>query len=450
MTPAALALLACRSQQGPRDSVLLITVDTLRADHLSPYNGEVPTPATARLAAEGVVYERAYAPMGLTRPSHGALLTGRYPREIGVLNNATALPGDVPTLAERLAADGYQTGAFTSVRLLDASSGIARGFATLDAPTVDQRPGGVAVARALDWLTGLDNDAPFLLWVHLFKPHLPYAPPAPLRGTDPELWAALPAVDWPQLVESADEDGDVPWRIAQHARRLYAAEVAGVDAWIGALTDGVEERRGARPVLRILTADHGEGMECGVFFEHADSLCDGVLRVPLIVSAPTRSAGRSDRVVSLVDVAPTVLQTLGRSGESASGVPLLESPSTTERAVFIEHPYYQPSAVMGRTHRREQIRSVADRRLAPLHLTRPPFGVVGAAGKLLDTAGLRVLVSSDADVGAGLDRAAESPAAAAALGQALDGFLRSHPIRPPAPETLNSELRQTLEALGYL
>ena len=188
----------------PSPSVLLITIDTLRADELGAYGASPSrTPNLDRLAQESTVFERAAAPMPLTRPSHSSLFTSRYPREHGVLNNRMSLPLEELTLAEILADHGYRTGAFVGVELLSPKSGIGQGFETHDSPGERrQRPADDVVSTALEWIGSIGRREPFFAWVHLFDPHQPYELLDPTLGeVDAELHRELPAVDWPVLYE---------------------------------------------------------------------------------------------------------------------------------------------------------------------------------------------------------------------------------------------------------
>ena len=194
---------------GPRaPDVLLVTVDTLRADALQPYGSrDSQTPRLAQLADQGIVYEAATTPMPLTRPAVASILTGLYPHQHGVENNWNRLPEERETLAEMLRARGYQTAGFTAVRgLLGPEAGIAQGFETFRAPPkgpTEIRADRV-VRRALRWVKGADRRRPVFLWVHLFDPHQPYAPgPRHRRGLD----AALA-----QRMRSCGGRPSMPWR----------------------------------------------------------------------------------------------------------------------------------------------------------------------------------------------------------------------------------------------
>ena len=208
---------------GPRfagANVVVITVDTLRRDHLAPYGAAFDTPAASRLAREGVVFERAVSHVPLTLPSHSSIFTALYPPHHGVRDNAGfALGKDVTTLAERLLARGYQTAAVVGSYVLAARWGLAKGHETYDdsfdysdierrALTEVERPAGQVVDHALEWLrTRRRGDRPFYLWIHLYDPHDPYTPPDEYRRRAPTAYA-----------------GEVMYADAQVARLLDALD----------------------------------------------------------------------------------------------------------------------------------------------------------------------------------------------------------------------------------
>ena len=448
-------LLACGDAQQPPD-VVLITVDTLRADHVSAY-GAPPanTPHIDRLAREGTVFERAAAPMPLTRPTHASILTGRYPREHGVVNNALSLPGENETLAEILQAQGYRTGAFVSVSLLSGDAGFPQGFEIFQHPSnPSSRRAEDAVPEALRWLDELGSREPFFLWLHLFDPHLPYAPPpAHRRGNDSALEAELPEVSWMRLKQVARKhDGDISARVLSRAQSLYRGEVSYTDEWIGHLLDGLESLRPLDRTLIVFTADHGECFGNGVYFEHADCLQEGALRVPLIVRYPPvfPAGARVASQASSIDVAPTVLRSLGFPIPTRnSGRPLQELDPAEDRYVLVQHPLYPRQAVKDRLKRHGEIRSVAGDPIQPLVVGSQRVGVVGSAWKYLRG-------ESGEELHA-LDARSETPAppettrdVRARLAAELDRQLEVHPLSVLDPAEINDELRETLRALGYL
>ncbi len=268
--------------------VLLVTVDTLRADRLGAYGrADAGTPAWDALAREGVRFDEAQTTAPLTLPAHASLLTGRFLPAHGVLANGTfALPEDVPVLAERFRAAGFATGAFVSAPVLGRRHGLARGFDVYDDAIPrparragidshgDERAGAVTAARAAEWLAA-QRGRPVFAWVHLWEPHVPYAPPAPFA--------------------------------ARFADR-YQGEVAAADAALGALLERAAALgRGRR--LVVATSDHGEGLGEHGEATHGVFLYRATLRVPLVVHGPAFGVRPAvvREPVGLADVAPTLL-----------------------------------------------------------------------------------------------------------------------------------------------
>jgi arylsulfatase A-like enzyme/thioredoxin-like negative regulator of GroEL len=277
----------------PDQNVLLITVDTLRADALGCYGGPAATPNLDRLAASGVRYDFAHAHAVMTLPSHASILTGLYPFQHGIRDNSgyRLTPG-TPTLASRLAAQGYDTGAFIGGFPLDSRFGLDAGFGVYDDQmnetrqssefTLAERPADAVVRRALDWLAGRQRR--WFAWVHVFDPHAPYSPPG--------------------------EFG------ARYASAPYAGEVAFVDASLGALLDRVRTSSD-RPTLVLVTGDHGEGLGDHGEATHGVFAYEATLRIPLVVAqvgGGRPEAGGHGAVsaepVQHVDVLPTVLAAL--------------------------------------------------------------------------------------------------------------------------------------------
>jgi arylsulfatase A-like enzyme/Flp pilus assembly protein TadD len=278
----------------PLENVLLVTLDTVRADRLGSYGcTTAETPSLDALAREGARFEQALAAAPLTLPSHATLLTGTIPPRHGVHQNGTGpLAASVPTLAETFQASGLRTGAFVGSFVLDASFGLARGFEVYDdeiprdptalTPGLEaERPAADVVDRALLWL-GRDDARPFFAWVHLYDAHAPYEPPEPYR--------------------------------ARFAGRPYDGEIAAVDAQVGRLLRHLEERGIADRTVVVVTADHGESLGEHGELTHGLLLFEPTLRVPLLVRAPGRvPAGLVvEEPVALADVAPTVAALLGR------------------------------------------------------------------------------------------------------------------------------------------
>ena len=276
-----------------RLNVLLITLDTTRADRLGCYgHAKAMTPALDRLAQQGVLFERAYAPVPLTLPSHASMLTGLYPPEHGLRNNGqAALPQGLPTLATQLQAAGYQTGAFVAAFVLDHKFGLQRGFTTYDDDLSQSDPGlhghhqyrdgTLVIDAALAWLRPR-SQKPFFCWVHLFDPHYPYLTHQEDFGT-------------------------------QFKDQPYDAELAYVDLQIDRLINRLREFGALDNTIIVVVGDHGESLGEHGELAHSMTVYDATLRVPLLIVSPQEGqpGHRVPTPVSLVDLAPTLLDRLG-------------------------------------------------------------------------------------------------------------------------------------------
>lgn len=273
-------------------NVLLITIDTLRADRLGCYGySRKISPHIDALAEQSILFERFYAPLPLTGPSHAAMLTGLDPWNTGMRYNGLPLSESETTLAERLKDRGYNTAAFVSGWTLKyVVAALDQGFDRYDDDFEEiDRPAAKTTDRALDWLQAA-NDEPWFAWVHYFDPHYRYAPPEPHRRA------------WFQ--------GDSE---QAQKRSLYDGEIAYVDAQIGRLLRALEERGVDESTLVVLTADHGEALgEHGYFWDHGDLLFEDQVRVPFMMRLPGTTGG--ERVPGpgrSADVMPTILGALG-------------------------------------------------------------------------------------------------------------------------------------------
>jgi len=447
--PVLLAALAACAEPA-RPSLVLVTLDTLRADHVGAYGDGARTPNLDRLARAATVFEQAHAPMPMTLPSHFSLFTGRYPREHGVVSNALALPQSAETLAERLRAAGYATAGFVAVSLLDAESGAAQGFERFDAPRERQRRAEEVVPRALEWLASRPPGEPVFLWVHLFDPHLPYAPPPDFRrDLDARLAGELPALELATLHRIAlANGGDLPRKVFEHARGLYRGEVEYLDHWIGRLLEGVDARRAPEETLTVVVADHGESFEDGVFFEHSESLGEGALRVPLLIRYPPRFApgARVARPASLVDLAPTLLEALGLAplpGVAGRSLLAPEEP----RAVLVQHPVYTSETLANRQALQAAMRSVAGEPTRAIVAGEERVGVIDGGHKLLrSSAGATELFALEPG---GRERAVEDPATRARLLTELERLLAQHPFTLLDDSKVDEALLEELRDLGY-
>jgi len=302
-----------------RPSVLLVSIDTLRADHVGVYGAvEAQTPRLDALAATGARFDTAVAPAPLTLPSHASLLTGLDPPRHGVRHNGVyRLAAGIETLAERFRAAGHATGAVTGAVVLARRYGLDQGFESYDDGASSGRSGAggflerdaaEVTDRALEWLASAPR--PFFLWVHYYDPHHDYRPPSPFA----ERFAASP----------------------------YDGEIAYVDQELGRLLDGLEGGASRRETLVLVTADHGESLGEHGESTHSYTLYDAVLRVPLILRGAGVPRGRVvASLVRTVDVAPTLLALAGLpalaeiDGESLTAY-LRDGPPPPARLAYAE------------------------------------------------------------------------------------------------------------------
>jgi len=299
---------------------VLVVVDTLRADHLSAYGYARPTsPALAAQAREGALFEHAFAPSPWTLPSFASLYTGLFPEQHGAGRardgSFAALDRSVEALAERLAGHGFATAAVANNPFLSPAFGLARGFQSYQYVygNVRHQPGaGQVIWAGLRWLDARDPERPFLLVLHCFDPHLPYDAPRPARGAfAPESAGAL--VRPFTGVGGAANAGWMPRDPAERSFAIgsYDEELLFVDQQLPHLFAGLAERGLARETLVVLTADHGEELFDHGGFEHGHTLHQELLHVPLVLWGPGVVPQRIEAPVSLVDVAPTLLDALG-------------------------------------------------------------------------------------------------------------------------------------------
>lgn len=303
--------------------MLLLVVDTLRADHLGLYGyPRATSPALDEWANRGVVFERAWATSSWTLPSFASIWTGLSPvrhgagRRAGESTDFSGISPGSPTMGEELGRGGWASVGVATNRFLHEDYGFARGFTEWDhAPGLAwrDRRAAVVVDRALRWLEGWDG-SPTLLMLHFFDPHMPYDPPASTRGRfssgivpidepKPEL---LSAREIRQRLESLGE-------VAERAlTAAYDEEIAYVDQELNRLFLGLEARRLFSRSLIVLTSDHGEELFEHGSFEHGHSHHEEVLRVPLVVWSPWAKPGRRKATVSLVDLYPTLVEAAGR------------------------------------------------------------------------------------------------------------------------------------------
>ncbi len=280
---------------GRPENVLLVTLDTLRADRLGSYGyPAAATPHLDALAARGLRFTRAATVAPLTLPAHSSLLTGTFPAWHGVRDNGGFYLGEEQdTLAEVLRGAGFRTGGFVGAFVLDSRWGIAQGFDRFfddfdltdfdQAPGMDaiQRPGAEVVEKAVAWLAE-EREKPFFTWVHLYDPHAPYEAPEPYRSRFPSTPSGA-----------------------------YDAEIAATDALVGRLLAALEEDGRLDETLVVVLADHGEMLGEHGEQTHGFFVYDAAVRIPLLIAGPGIAPGVIEDQVRIVDVMPTVLARLG-------------------------------------------------------------------------------------------------------------------------------------------
>jgi arylsulfatase A-like enzyme len=457
---------------GDPANVLLISIDTLRADRLGVYGSAAGlSPNLDGLATDGIVFDHATAPIPLTGPSHVSMLSGLAPLDSGVQRNGQRIDPELELLPTVLAARGYRTGAFVSgFPLGHASLGMTRSFATYD-DDFDGRatrdtflsrsplgrlarrmlrrlaPGEPAVEReavdtterALAWLDR-GGDEPFFAFVHYFDPHVPYTPP-------PRFLESMPGYAGP--VDGEWYGKSAAWKTARTADpldvqrlvALYDAEVASVDHEIGRLIERLGSLGQLANTLIVVTADHGESFgEHGVWFDHM-TLYETDLHVPLIVRLPgshlagTRVAGQ----VEIVDVAATVLDGLGLEAGLLPGASLLEGLAAGE-AQARPGLHFAESEHFRRTGRVSY--SVSDGRLK----------LIWNSAHWEDTrffAAREELYELDADPGEAEDLIDPGPPELPALREELGGFI-ARQLEIGGETDIDPAVLEQLRSLGYV
>ncbi len=434
---------APKEGSAPPKSVVLITLDTTRVDHLHCYGYPLPTsPVIDRLGSRGALFLDAVSQAVNTNPSHASLLTGLYPSAHGNRDNFTPLDPAYATLATILSKGGYRTAAFVSgYTMVAKQSGFAPGFEVYDDQfTGQERKGAETVDRALAWLRALPPDRPYFLFVHLFDPHGKYDPPPGFADKfrtgkyDP-----IPDPDAIPDYQRWEIHGAVSRDPLEYISR-YDGEILYADSQIGRLLETV----GEKPVV-VFAADHGETLvDRDYYFSHGARLNDEEVRVPLILRFPEKGLEkkRIPGVVQLVDVLPTLLAYLGRSGP----------PRLSGRNLL---PFIRVGAVPpGGT-------ALSEGRAGPMTLggqkvSFPPRTLIFSARteryKLIvyPTPGKSTfeLFDLEKDPGERTNLASAAPPQASLLYQALDLYRATG--RPPEPPDLDEEAKKKLRSLGYI
>jgi arylsulfatase A-like enzyme/Tfp pilus assembly protein PilF len=413
-----LAFVSCTGTRGPQN-VLLITIDTLRADRLGAYgNGSGLTPNLDRLAQSGVLFENASAVAPLTLPAHASILTGTYPLRHGIRDNGGFhLDGESVTLAETLQSEGYRTGAFVGAFVLDSRWGLDQGFeryfddfdfASFEDVSLGavSRPGGDVVSEALRWMNEVKS-GPFFTWVHLYDPHAPYDPPEPHRG-----------------------------RHAKGRHGLYDGEVAHTDELVGRLLSWLSKEGLDGSTLVAVIGDHGESLEQHGELDHGFFVYDATMSVPFIVKGPSfgGSGVRVRSQVRAIDLMPTILDLAGiqipSAVQGASLVPLARGEKESLELLAFRESHY-PRLHYGWS----ELRSL---RSETFHFIDAP------SPELYD-------LRSDPNETRNL--ASERAEAVAELRGRLEETVERFSAgarEPKEPEELDEKTREMLTALGYL
>jgi len=305
--------------RGDAPNLILLSIDTLRPDHLGCYGYERSTsPNIDRLAKQGILFERVISSASWTLPAHASMLTGLDPSRHNVVRNSQTEPlaERLDTVAELLWDNGYETAAYTGQLFLTAARGFAQGFGrfrdSLDAAPVKRFPR--KVQWGLDWMEA-NRDRRFFLFLHTYAVHMPYRPDPPYdQRFDPEYQGVFKGgFDMDDFTRSSD-GRDLSAAEVAHLRALYDGGIAQLDAVVGDLISGLQTRGLAENTCLVVTSDHGEEFrEHGDLLHNHDKLFEELLRVPLIVWCPREAnvPRRVDSLVSLVDVAPTLLALAG-------------------------------------------------------------------------------------------------------------------------------------------
>jgi arylsulfatase A-like enzyme len=337
-----------------RPSVLLITIDTIRADHCSTYGyRRLTTPTLSRVAEAGVLFQNAYAPMATTGPSHATMLTSLYPRSHGVVKNGFILDRRAQTLPEVFREAGYETAAIVSSFPLHGKFGLDQGFDRYDdefeghggAPKPRKWEGmvieshfdqdaRVTTDKALQWLGSQRRDGqPFFLWVHYFDPHGPYRP-----------------LDSYRNLFLATEAGEPPLDSLEHKVAMYDAEIRETDDSLGRLLNVVGELSLSETTVLVIVGDHGEGLMQHGHMAHGLHIYEEAVRVPFVISWPGHlpTGLEIGEPVQLLDLSPTVLEIAGIEGSmpdgqglSLAGIITGRQEPDPDRPVFLQRRHYK-------------------------------------------------------------------------------------------------------------
>ena len=440
----------CGSKQSAPErppNLLVVTLDTVRADHLSVYGyGRDTSPQLAELAREGVRFAHSYSAASTTLPSHVSLFTGDAPITHGVVKNGLHLAADAGTLADRMRAAGAETAAIVSSFVLDRRFGLDQGFdhyeddftregSSYPAETwrgfatggAFDRRANLTTDRAIQWLDQRDPARPFFLWVHYFDPHDPYVPPEPWKSRFAASGNATPSLA-DALTKRSSIDG-------------YDGEIAFTDDEVGRLLAHLDALGLDRDTLVVVTADHGEGLGQHGVMGHAVNIYEEAVQVPLVLRWPGRlPAGRVvDEPVESVDVLPTVLELLGLPHDGAGRGRSLAGALLRGESLDPAHPVF--------THRRPYDESAVE---GGKRVHGALFGVREGGYKWIEGTSddTRELYDLASDPHESVNLAAREPDRAASMSKEVAAFRTAHE-HAAADRAVAPEDKERLRALGY-
>ncbi len=411
----------------PQPNVLIYLIDTLRSDRLGTYGNQRGTsPNIDRFASQAIVFEHAVSQSSWTKASVASIFTGMWPPAHGATGWKHALAEELPTLGDVLGDAGYQTVAFSGNPNVVKAYGMDQGFQDFYRPL--KRPSDKLNHMVLEWLDQRALDRPFFLYVHTMDPHAPYQPPEPFRTR-----FAPKADEMPRWQPS----WKWPIEVLPYLSNLYDAEIAFNDASFGTLTEELRQRGLFENTLVVVISDHGEEFKEHGRWRHGATLYSESIEVPMIVKLPGQSKGRRVAMpVQQIDVMPTILDTLNIAiPDTVEGQSLLRSEGRSE----IE-PGAPPAKIFSH-----------------LKLGKSPLihSLIDGDWKLIRTEGedgLRVeLFNWTLDRGESENLVESYPVRAAWMAQTIDQKLAVTDLPPPSEDAVvDSEIKEALEALGYL
>jgi arylsulfatase A-like enzyme len=397
-----LAATGCRKAADRPPNIVVVLVDTLRADYLGTYGFEgAISPNLDRLAAESVVYENCIAQSPWTKPSVASLFTSLYPQVHGLTNHegkywgahsearrTGILPEDAVTLAEGLSAAGYVTAGFVSNPWVKADYGFAQGFNRYDeSATVAWDDADSLIGNALEWIEALPEEQPFFVYLHFMDVHAPYDAPqedydalidsASLGRTQALQEKQRPERKWQNIERRAAWASEEMRSTREYWRARYGSGVRAMDRRMGQLLEFLRLEPQAKQTLLVVTSDHGEELFEHHGWSHGQSLYEHQLRVPLMIRPPGDAEGgiRVQRVVELIDLMPTLLDAAGAAPvERAQGRPLGggEQVDLEERVAFATATQRSPGLFAVRTSQYKLLHNIDNGRTMLFDLHSDP------------------------------------------------------------------------------